>query len=478
MMIPGLAWSRSSRRLRWHPTCLAIQRVVENEARLAPALQELHRAVGMPVLQHLEMLPAASLVSPERWDVFPGHPALFHGKLANLETVQLRAMLPNGEVWSESVTPRRVETKVVTRAWARARMLGMEDHWSAHGNNEQQIVQFSLEQGVLSRFTAFLAIDQRTPAVQGELHRVVQPVEPVAGREEFRKRESRKPESVVQLMQVDPLSLEVGRGLLPLVDPNQGAKLLLEGVTSLRRRVALKTGLVVPGVRFRDNLQLAPYAYVIKLKEVEIFRAQLPSAGPENVDLVLAELEKLVLAHAAELLGRQELQALVDTLKKSHPELVKSLVPDRFSLGNLLLIFRDLLNERVWIRDLVGIFQVLVDHPGESDPKVLVEQIRRSRAEFICQDLLQDDEQIPALVVDRVLPLPELNQLIRQHQPRVLVTPPSLRREVRAQIAREYPVLAVLSREEVRDRLTASLEGQIAMLELRRNAAPTQSSSS
>ena len=89
--------------------------------------------------------------------------------------------------------------------------------------------------------------------------------------EQQKQEQTKNPVSVVQIMQIDPISLEVGRGLLSLVDPNQGAK-LLERVTSIRRHIALEMGIVVPGVRFRDNLQLRPNAYSIKIKDVEVLR--------------------------------------------------------------------------------------------------------------------------------------------------------------------------------------------------------------
>ena len=167
------------------------------------------------------------------------------------------------------------------------------------------------------------------------------------------KEKKKKPESVVQLMQVDAISLEVGRGLLSLVDPNQGAK-LLERVTSIRRHVAMELGIVVPGVRFRDNLQLKPNTYVIKIKEIEVAQGEVQvnqflAIGPEEklknlrgtrtvdptygmpgvwispeqrgdaerlgcmifdpVSVVATQLTEVVRSHAAELLGRQEVQA-------------------------------------------------------------------------------------------------------------------------------------------------------------------------
>ncbi len=101
-----------------------------------------------------------------------------------------------------------------------------------------------------------------------------------------KKETNKKPENVVNLMQVDPISLEVGRGLLSLVDPNQGAK-LLDRVTSIRRHIALEMGIVVPGVRFRDNLQLKPNAYAIKIKEIEVASGEVQvnqflAIGPEE----------------------------------------------------------------------------------------------------------------------------------------------------------------------------------------------------
>ena len=119
-----------------------------------------------------------------------------------------------------------------------------------------------------------------------EKQKVEVAVQATQQQEQQKQEQTKKPESVVQLMQVDPISLEVGRGLLTLVDPNQGAK-LLERVTSIRRHIAMELGIVVPGVRFRDNLQLRPNAYTIKIKEIEVAQGevmvnQFLAIGPED----------------------------------------------------------------------------------------------------------------------------------------------------------------------------------------------------
>ncbi|CAN0311009.1 unnamed protein product, partial [Phaeothamnion confervicola] len=277
--------------------------------------------------------------------------------------------------------------------------------------------------------------------------------EAVAQQEEKKKSESKKPESVVQLMQVDPISLEVGRGLLSLVDPNQGAK-LLERVTSIRRHVAMELGIVVPGVRFRDNLQLKPNAYVIKIKEIEVAQGEVQvnqflAIGPEEklknlrgtktvdptygmpgvwispeqrgdaerlgcmifdpVSVVATQLTEVVRSHAADLLGRQEVQALIDTIKKTHPAVVKDVVPDALSLGEVQKVLQNLVKERVSIRDLVSILETLADNVHMTkDPEMLTEFVRVALSRTICKEYMNNEGTINVITLD-----PQIEQAIQ-----------------------------------------------------------------
>ena len=271
--------------------------------------------------------------------------------------------------------------------------------------------------------------------------------------EQKKKTEQKKPESVVQLMQVDPISLEVGRGLLSLVDPNQGAK-LLDRVTSIRRHIALELGIVVPGVRFRDNLQLKPNAYVIKIKEIEVAQGEVQvnqflAIGPEEklknlrgtktvdptygmpgvwispeqrgdaerlgcmifdpVSVIATQLTEVVRTHAAEMLGRQEVQALIDTVKKTHPAVVKEIFPDALGLGEIQKVLQNLVKERVSVRDLVSILETMGDNVHiTKDPEMLTEFCRVSLSRVICKDYCNNDGTINVITLD-----PRIEQMIQ-----------------------------------------------------------------
>jgi len=271
-------------------------------------------------------------------------------------------------------------------------------------------------------------------------------------KEEVKKEARKKPESVVQLMQVDPISLEVGRGLLSLVDPNQGAK-LLERVTSIRRHIALEMGIVVPGVRFKDNLQLKPNAYVIKIKEIEMATGevmvnQFLAIGPEDklrnlrgtktvdptyglpgvwispeqrgdaerlgcmifdpVSVIATQLTEVIRSNASDLLGRQEVQALIDTIKNTHPAVIKELVPDTLSLGEVQKILQNLVKERVSIRDLVTILETMADNVHVTkDTEILTECVRVALSRVICREYMNNEGIINVITLD-----PQVEQLI------------------------------------------------------------------
>jgi flagellar biosynthesis protein FlhA len=204
------------------------------------------------------------------------------------------------------------------------------------------------------------------------------------------------PEDVTQLLQVDLLELEMGYGLLHLVDPAQAGD-LLDRIRSIRRQIALETGVVVPPIRIRDNLQLRPTDYLILIKGVEVARGELkeghhlamnPGLAEEGLEgiptrepafglealwiredqveeaqvkgytvvdpstVVATHLTELIKRNAHELLGRQETQNLLDTIKSQAPALVEELVPNALSLGGVQKVLQNLLRERVSVRDL------------------------------------------------------------------------------------------------------------------------------
>ena len=262
--------------------------------------------------------------------------------------------------------------------------------------------------------------------------------------EEATQVRKREPIEVTTIMQVDAIALEVGRGLLPMVDPGHGQK-LLERVTSIRRHIALEMGLIVPGVRFRDNLQLAPHSYVIKLRNLEVARGeampnQVMAIGPEEklktlrgtrtvdptyampavwispeqrgdaerlgcmlfdpVSVVATQLTEVVRKHASDLLGRQEVQALIDTLRKAYPVVVKEALQE-LSLGDIQRVLQNLLQERVSIRDLVRILECLADHVAVTkEPDILTEFVRSRLCGAICQDYVNNESSLQVITLD------------------------------------------------------------------------------
>jgi len=265
---------------------------------------------------------------------------------------------------------------------------------------------------------------------------------------------TKRPESVVSLMQVDTLSVEVGRSLLPLVDPNQGAK-LLERVGSIRKHIAMEMGIIVPGVRFRDNLQLRPNAYTIKIKDVEVAQGevmmnQFLAIGPESqlknlqgtkvtdptygmpgvwipadqrgeaerlgcmifdaVSVVATQITEVVRTHGADLLGRQETQALIDTVKKTHPAVVKDVVPEQISLVEVQKVLQNLVRERVSIRDLVTILETLGDYVHVTkDPDMLTEYCRQALSRVIIREYVNNEGNVNVFTLD-----PQIEQMISQ----------------------------------------------------------------
>ncbi|WP_324667566.1 flagellar biosynthesis protein FlhA [Geochorda subterranea] len=261
---------------------------------------------------------------------------------------------------------------------------------------------------------------------------------------EREREEAKRPESVMSLLQTDPVELEIGYSLIPLVDQAHGAE-LLDRITMVRRQVALELGLVVPPIRIRDNVQLKPNVYVIKLRGVEVGRGELmphhllamdageglerlsgvrtrePAFGlpavwiaqeqREQAELlgctvvdapsVLAtHLSELLHRHAAELLGRQETRQLLDHVKTTHSAVVEELIPELLTVGEVQKVLQNLLQEGVPIRDLVTILEALADAARESrDPDTLTERVRMALARHISRLYGDDDGVIPVITL-------------------------------------------------------------------------------
>lgn len=241
--------------------------------------------------------------------------------------------------------------------------------------------------------------------------------------EETEVEDTRKPENVVSLLQVDPIELEFGYGIIPLADSNQGGD-LLDRVVMIRRQLALELGMIVPMIRLRDNIQLAPNQYVIKIKGVEVssgelvldhFMAMDPGGVEEEMDgiktvepafglpavwiteeqrdkaemfgytvvdppsIIATHLTEIVKQYAPELMGRQEVQKIIDNVKESNPAIVDELVPKLMSVGDIQKVLANLLKEGVSIRDMVTIMETLADYaPVTSDTDMLTEYVRQA----------------------------------------------------------------------------------------------------
>jgi flagellar biosynthesis protein FlhA len=330
---------------------------------------------------------------------------------------------------------------------------------------------------------------------------------------------------VQELLQIDPLELEVGYALIPLVDESQGGD-LLERISLLRKQAALELGILIPPIRIRDDIRLPANEYLIKLRGSEIGRAEVmprfllaldtggvtrPVDGIETADpsfgmparwvassrrseaeavgyvvvdpgtVVATHLMEMLKMHAADLLGRQDVQEMVDTLRKSHPALVDDVVPGKISLGTLHRVLQRLLRERVPIRDLVSILEALGDAADATkDPEALTEHVRRSLSNLIARLYMDATASIRGITMGPRLEaalttlfsprgpqgpagmmtpdslagiLRELTVLAQTHalegRPPPLITPPQLRVGVRRLVEPVLPALPVVSLAEL-----------------------------
>lgn len=253
----------------------------------------------------------------------------------------------------------------------------------------------------------------------------------------------KSPENVVNLLNVDPIEFEFGYGLIPLVDAAQGGD-LLDRVIMIRRQLALELGIVIPVVRIRDNIQLQPNEYRIKIKGNEMARGELlldhylamspgdddsiegidtvePSFGlpakwiteqvKEDAEMfgytvvdppsvVSTHLTEMIRANAYELLGRQETKQLIDHLRETHPILVEELTPTPLSTGEIQKVLGKLLRENVSVRNLPIIFETLADYAKlTSDTDILTEYVRQSLARQITSQFVGDGSSLKVITV-------------------------------------------------------------------------------
>jgi flagellar biosynthesis protein FlhA len=257
-------------------------------------------------------------------------------------------------------------------------------------------------------------------------------------------RKADSPQELSPVVPLDPISLELGYGLIPLVDKDKGAE-LLERVTRIRKESAIDMGLVVPRIRIIDNMRLEPSEYCFKIRGVEIGRGiirlgyymainpggvseevpgerakdpafGLPAvwisedvrdkaerAGYTVVDapsIIATHLTEIIKRYAADILGRQEIQSMLDTLKKDYPAVVED-AQKHLSLGEIQKVLQGLLREQVSIRNLVAILETLADYAGVTkDPGFLIEKARQALGRQICLQYADTDKTIRVLTID------------------------------------------------------------------------------
>lgn len=254
----------------------------------------------------------------------------------------------------------------------------------------------------------------------------------------------RTPENVVSLINLDPIEFEFGYALIPLADTNQGGD-LLERVIMIRRQLAIELGMVIPVVRIRDNIQLNPNAYRLKIKGNEVASGELmldhylamapdmEGDGIEGIDtrepafglpakwiteeykdeaelsgytvvdppsVVSTHITEMIKRHAHILLGREETKQLIDHLKESHPILVEEVTPDPLSIGDIQKVLAKLLRESVSIRNLPVIFETLADFSKmTNDTELLAEYVRQALSKQITSQYAKDNDQLSVITV-------------------------------------------------------------------------------
>lgn len=344
-------------------------------------------------------------------------------------------------------------------------------------------------------------------------------------------------EDVERALFVDPMEIELGYGLIPLVDQAQGGD-LLSRITVIRRQIASELGVVVPPIRIRDNMAQESDAYVIKIKGIEVTSGKLYldsylAMNPGNVEkqisgiktvepafglpaiwisasqkdnaeiagytvvdtlsVLATHLTEVIHAHAHELINRQEMVKLIDTAKVHASAVVEELIPNLLTNGQVLKVLQNLLQERIPVRDIVSILEILADHAAQStDPAILTEYVRQGLGRSISSQYADENKTIHAVTLDpkveqmvsesiqsndfgsRVVLRPstavkiveEVNRLIEEASKEgmqgIVMTSPHIRSHFKQVIERSLPRVPVLSFNEVAADMEISSVGVIS----------------
>ncbi len=319
-------------------------------------------------------------------------------------------------------------------------------------------------------------------------------IEESAEQEENEAQEIRKPENVVSLLNVDPIELEFGYGIIPLADVNQGGD-LLDRVVMIRRQIALELGAVVPIIRLRDNIQLNPNQYVIKIKGIQVSEGEIlfdhymamnpgyveeeitgiptfepsfhlpaiwitesqreraESLGYTVVDppsIIATHLTEVIRQHIAELLTRQDVQNLINNIKDNNTTLIDELVPKLMGVGEIQKVLQNLLEEGISIRDLVTIFETLADHAAVTrDPDILTEYVRQGLKRAISSKYFPIGEVTNVVTVDPGIEQEIMNSVKNTEQGSYLALDPDRSKKIVESLGNELKKLEDMGKNPI-----------------------------
>lgn len=319
-------------------------------------------------------------------------------------------------------------------------------------------------------------------------------IEEETDEEEVQADEIRRHENVNSLLQVDPIELEFGYGIIPLADVNQGGD-LLDRVVMIRRQIALELGAVVPIIRLRDNIQLNPNQYIIKIKGIQISEGEIlfdhymamnpgyveeeitgiptfepsfhlpaiwiteaqreraESMGYTVVDppsIIATHLTEVIRKHLHELLTRQDVQNLINNIKETNTTLIDELVPKLLSVGEIQKVLQNLLKEGISIRDLVTIFETLADNaPNTRDTDVLTEYSRQALKRAISLKYFPAAETTSVVTLDPKIEQQIMNSVKQTEQGSYLALDPDVTKKILNSVEQEVSKLENLGKNAV-----------------------------
>ncbi|KAB3531367.1 flagellar biosynthesis protein FlhA [Alkaliphilus serpentinus] len=305
--------------------------------------------------------------------------------------------------------------------------------------------------------------------------------------------EKRKPENVLPLLNVDPIELEFGYGIIPLADTNQGGD-LFDRLVMIRRQCALEMGIIVPMIRLRDNIQLEPNQYIIKIKGAEIgggeiifdhYLAMNSGIADEEIEgidtiepafglpakwineqerekaevygytvvdppsIIATHLTETIKKHAYELLGRQEVKKLIDNVKEHQPALVDELIPNQLNIGDIQKVLKNLLKEGISIRNMVTILETLADYSGVTrDTDMLTEYVRQSLSRSITKQFIQN-HPTRVITLDQVLEQKIIDSIQQTERGNYLSMDPDIVQSILKNLAHHIQKLTSLGEQPI-----------------------------